>query len=230
MRILLKYPTRGRPLWFAKTLDLYLQRLSGKHDVRFLIAMDVDDPWMHQPLVTDYMNQVYPGRDDIEYFWGEHRGKVAAVNSGIQDRQWDIVLVISDDIEPVSQYDDIIATDFAREFPGGDGLLYYNDTRCGRTRITIPIMDRLFFERFGWTVHPDYFAWGDDYLTKLWKHTGCVKYIDSKVLVHHWKKYIPKNNKGKRKDATSVRAEHKKTRDYRVSAKLLADMESKIYD
>jgi hypothetical protein len=231
MNILIKYPTRGRPLWWAKTLDLYVRKLSNKHNVTFLVAMDNDDAFMPKELVTDYLMQVsetWPDCISVEWFWDNHEGKVAAVNSGIADRKFDIVFVVSDDIEPTEEgYDDIVAQDFKAKFPDGDGLIYYNDGRCGRSRIPIPIMGRKFFERFNWIVHPDHIAWGDDYLTKVWKGTGRTHYINKLLLVHKWKQYIVPNNKGRRIDATSLRARHKKTADARTTARLLAERQGK---
>jgi glycosyltransferase involved in cell wall biosynthesis len=231
MRILIKYPSRGRPTWFFKTLDLYWRMISGRHDVAFLVAMDEDDVTMNNDLVKDYLKQITPPpccSFSLEWFYAEHEGKVAAVNSGIAERDFDVVLVISDDIEPTEQaYDDIIASDITRKFPDLDGLIYYNEGRCGRWRIPIPIMGRKFFDRFGWIVHPDHIAWGDDFLTHLWKQTGKTKYINRLLFKHEWKKYIVPNKKGRRVDATSIRAKHKKTADKRTTKRLLAELEGK---
>ena len=47
MKLVIKFPTRSRPHKFKPLLDKYIDFLSGKHDVRFVITMDEDDETMN---------------------------------------------------------------------------------------------------------------------------------------------------------------------------------------
>lgn len=196
MKLLVKYPTRGRPVWFIKTLDKYIRMLSGRHEVEFMIAMDTDDVTMRNDVMADYLgyiSTVQPDYVTITWYWKEHKGKVDAVNSCISNREFDIVLVISDDIEPQeAEYDDILVKDMLSEFPDLDGIIYYNDSRNGvhrNKKITIPIIGKPVYTRLGFIVCPEFISWGDNYSTLLYKSVGRVQYFPRILLKHMWGRY-----------------------------------------
>jgi len=193
LKLLFKFPTRGRPLWFVKTLDLYMKMLSGKHYCEFMIAMDFDDETMCNDLMADYLCQIEPPRDSmttLSWYWKDHTGKVDAVNSCISFRDFDIVTVISDDIEPTEQgYDDIIATCMTETFPDLDGIIYFDDSRCGAKVVTIPVIGKPMYRRLGNIVDPAFMAWGDNFSTRKFNAMGKIKYFDRVLLKHQWRKY-----------------------------------------
>ena len=47
MNILCKIPTRSRPDKFFATLDSFVQKESGEHNIHYLISIDNDDESMH---------------------------------------------------------------------------------------------------------------------------------------------------------------------------------------
>lgn len=221
MDILVKYPTRGRPLWFFKTLDLHMRMLSGKHNVEFMVAMDVDDTLMNTDIVRDFLCQIEPPKDSptkLTWYYREHQGKVAAVNSCIASREFDIVVVISDDIEPQQMaYDDTICACMLEAWPDLDGIIYFHDGRAKPGRVTIPIIGRPMYIKLGNIVHPDFIAWGDNYMSKLWYHTGRLKFYEQVLLRHCWAKYI-------HMDPTAKKAAKSRLTDARTARRLIAEL------
>ncbi len=230
MKLLFKFPTRGRPVWFIKTLDMYMHMLSGKHEVEFMIAMDVDDDAMCTDLMNDYLCQIEPPEDSmttLTWYWKEHKGKVDAINSCIPSKEFDIVTVLSDDIEPQDEcFDDIIAASMKESFPDLDGVLYWNDGRCRERVVTIPHFGSTFYRKLGYIVHPDFIAWGDDLTTPMLKASGKLKYYPHILLKHCWKKYAPVVEpnatwiRERQMDDTYMRAHKHRLQDARTAVKL----------
>jgi len=192
-RLLFKYPSRGRPVWFIKTLDLYLRLLSGKHECEFLIAMDTDDETMCNDIMADYLDQIdFPpdSNTKLTWYWRDHQGKVDAVNSCISAHDFDVVTVISDDVEPQEKdYDDIIATAMKESFPDLNGIIYFDDGRTHERVVSIPVIGKPMFTSLGHISHPDFIAWGDKFVTDEFMATGKVKYFPRVLLKHIWRKY-----------------------------------------
>ena len=209
-------------MWFIKTLDLYMRMLSGKHEVEFLIAMDDDDRTMKNALIWDYLIQIEPPDDSmvrLSWYYKEHRGKVAAFNSCIAAHDWDILVPISDDVEPQEVgYDDIIARDMKAVFPDLDGVIYYSDGRCHKRVVSIPIFGRKFFGTRQYITHPNFVAWGDNYTSDTLKKTNKLKYCRQVLLKHCHTKYA-------RMDDTYTRAANHKIADARTAVIMKAQGE-----
>jgi len=54
-RLVIKFPTRGRPEKFKEVFSRYLSMLSGKHSVQFVITMDEDDETMNNPTMRQWL-------------------------------------------------------------------------------------------------------------------------------------------------------------------------------
>jgi hypothetical protein len=187
MRFLFKYPTRGRPEWFRETLSEYYSKMSGNHQFQFVIAMDNDDEKMNKPAMRDWLN----AQKNLSYFYSDHANKIQACNTGVPDDGWDILVLVSDDMTPIEQdYDNIIAQDMRREFPGLDGALHYNDGKTGKLLASLSIMGRKFFERYGFVYYPAYKGtWCDNDFMDAAKQWGKYWYCDRTIIRHDWQKH-----------------------------------------
>lgn len=196
MHILLKYPTRNRPLKFMKNLSNYIDKLSGKHTLTILVTMDLDDYSMNNNPMRYFLNGKIKDGVNVSFSYGESLGKISAINRGIPSTEWDILISTADDMEPVEQgWDDIIATDMAREFPDLNGSLNYNNdprleakgTEGFKTLITLPVIGRKLYERFGYVYHPDYKSeWCDNEQTEVFEKLGVLKHINRRPIIHKW--------------------------------------------
>jgi FkbM family methyltransferase len=188
MRFLFKYPTRSRPDWFKETLKAYQDKLSGKHEHRFIVAMDTDDPAMNNPEMKNFLHE----QNNLSYFYADHKTKIEACNRGIPDDGWDILVLVSDDMTPwVDGFDDIIAQDMQREFPGAlDGALHYPDGFAGNSLLTYSIMGHGLYERIEFIYWPAYKGtWCDNDFMELTKKWGKYKLIEKDIIRHQWKKH-----------------------------------------
>jgi GT2 family glycosyltransferase len=155
-RILVKFPTRSRPDRFLRTLEQWRGGLSGLHDVLFLVVADADDPTMNTPAMRAKLESM----GSVVFHVGRHRTKVEACNAEVGKHPFDILLLAADDMLPVAPgYDAIVARDMRERFPGLDGAIHYFDGCCQDPKLlTISVMGRSLYERFGYVYHPEYLS------------------------------------------------------------------------
>lgn len=185
-RLLLKYATRGRPEWFKSTLKKWYDKLSGQHDIHFIISVDDDDWSMQTP---DIQIAMALEGVKVDFFAGPPEGKIKAINRDMEHAgDYDILIVVSDDMIPVQNgYDAIIASDMERYFPNMDGALHYNDGKVGNILITLSIMGKAMYDHFGYIYHPDYKSmWCDNEFMDEVKLLDKYKYLDFVLIKHDW--------------------------------------------
>jgi len=186
MKILFKYPTRQRPEWFKKTLLTYYDKMSKGCNFTFLITCDTDDTSMNNMPMRDFMDKM----PNLVYNFGEHISKIDACNADISlVTDWDILVLVSDDMIPTDKnFDTIISTMMERHYPDTDGALHFNDGLFGKDRtITLSIMGRKLYKRFGYVYHPDYKSfYCDNEFTDVVYALGKCHYNSFVVIKHEW--------------------------------------------
>lgn len=186
MKILFKYATRGRPEWFKETLEKYYSKLSGNHKYLFIISMDHDDTTMNNPEMQTYLKS----KEDLVYYYGKNGTKIEAINADMEGWDFDILVVVSDDMTPViSGFDAIICKDMLRWFPDMDGALHYNDGQTASALISLSIMTKKMYDRFGYIYYPEYDSlWCDnEFMEVVYGLKKCV-YLDKIIIRHDWLK------------------------------------------
>ena len=129
MNILIKFPSRGRPDKFRQALDQYLNLQSKKHNLSFICSFDIDDTYMNNEAMKEYLNQYL----NIQYFYGNSSNKIEAINANMDAADtFDILILAADDLFPIiDNYDDIIITDMMKAYPDMDGMLHYMNPSWG---------------------------------------------------------------------------------------------------
>ncbi len=156
-KLLVKFPSRNRPEKFRDILDNYTSRTSGKHEVRFVISMDLDDETMNNDNIKSYLESLRDKGIDLVYHYGKSKTKVEACNADLEGEKADVILLISDDmVLQQDNYDDIIMSDFAEHLPNYDGGIKYFDGLRNDALMTLPIIGWNFYEKFGYIYNPEY--------------------------------------------------------------------------
>ena len=181
-RILWKFPIRWRRDKFFDTLDKYYSLFSTSKNNHFLVTIDDDDVELN----TAEVKKRLKGYTNLICQVSNCTNKIQAVNRGVESQQWDIVVVVSDDMIPqVNGLDQIIRSDMARYFPNLDGALWYNDGFQGDAINTIQIMGRRWFDRWGYIYHEDYVSQRCDVeYQKVAKRFDRIKYINNVIIRH----------------------------------------------
>jgi hypothetical protein len=199
MKILYKYPTRERPLLFSKTLLSWYESMV-LNNFEFLISCDTSDPTMNCETMQSFMRQ-FPR---LEWRYDDNKSKIEACNRGVTEKQFDVVVLVSDDMVPeVKGFDRLIVEEMTKHFPDTDGALWLFDGFNPDIN-TLSVLGRKYYDRFGYIYHPSYTTqWCDQEHTDIAKSLGKLKKIDD-VLVRH----IHPEVVVKQKDAAHALAKH----------------------
>jgi len=186
MKLLIKFPSRGRPGKFMRVFNMYRNMLSEKRDVSFLLSFDEDDATMNNFGMKNWMKTLGP---NTHIYFGNSKTKIEACNVDLDKApDFDIVLLASDDMIPVEEgYDDIICSDMEKYFPDTDGVLWYNDGLAGRKLNTLSIMGRKYYNRFGYIYNPEYESvFCDNEFMEVSILLDRCRYTDRTIIKHEW--------------------------------------------
>ncbi len=166
--ILVKFPTRGRPDAFFRTLDSFIAKQSGKHDIHYLVSLDDDDDTVDASFIDGLKAHGIGNHSQklgycVNWIIGIRAGKIGSCNRDMQfaPPDWDIVMQIADDfICHGEDWDDVIVEEL-EAFEDKDGALWvfdgYQQEMC-----TLSIMTRKYYERFEYIYYPEYITFYPD--------------------------------------------------------------------
>ena len=184
MKLLIKFPTRGRKEMFFSTLNKYHEYCNNIDDTFFLISIDSDDNEMNTDEVISLLNDY----KNTKVVVGNSLSKIDAVNRDLNELEyeWDIVLLASDDMIPqIKGYDDIIRDNMLFNYPDTDGILWFNDGFQGDRLNTLCILGREYYKRFNYIYHPDYKScWSDNEFMVVGNLLNKQVYIDTVIIKH----------------------------------------------
>lgn len=92
-------PSRGRPQQLIKNLNCLYKQLSHEIPYKILINADADDESMNNQV----MRRRLEGYPDLELHIDDNQTKIAAFNAHIDAQDFDILIVMHDDMEAVLQ-------------------------------------------------------------------------------------------------------------------------------
>jgi hypothetical protein len=185
MMLTVKYPTRSRPEIAMRTLSMYLADPLAK----VIVGIDRDDESMCNKDMLAWLMQ----QPRTQVHVGDSTSKVQAVNAGLDEIEWDGVLVVaSDDMIPQrADYARRILELYDEFFPEGDGVLHLDDGRVGSRLNTICICDSVYYKRFGYLYRPPdkggYSSlWCDNEWQEVSERLGKSIYVNECLLRHDW--------------------------------------------
>jgi hypothetical protein len=201
-RLLIKFPTRSRPALFFDMLKKY-RDYSVNPLTTFLVAIDADDAMMNNP---ECIEKILDGKNIILTI-GHSKNKMDAINRDVNAHigGYDVLLLASDDMEPVMKgYDQIILDDMKEHFPKGDGCLWYDDSDQKRVCL-LAVMGVQYYKKFNYIYHPAYQSmWGDNEWTEVAKNKNKLKYIHKRIIFHQRDGYgakVPMDDLYRKNDA-----------------------------
>lgn len=148
MKISIIHASYGRSVMQAITAWNWIDRTSGLHDIEYLLSIDKADK------DTGYPDSMSFDKDYVEckVVKNDTNTSVAAINKAASVSTGDIIIVISDDFDCPASWDELIVeaskgrTDWCMKTQDGTQPWI----------ITLPIMDRTYYNRFGYIYHPSY--------------------------------------------------------------------------
>lgn len=208
MRVLIKFPTRGRPQQFLTTLRGWLENAADLSRIAILVSYDADDTSM-TPEVIAQAEGMHPALVAVS---GHSASKIAACNRDLPEYggAWDIVLLVSDDMWCVRQgWDTMIREKMALHFPDMDGALWFFDG-AQRKINTLECVGRKRYEQFGYLYHGSYRSfYSDNESTAVGLRDGKLVFVEQSIAHHQHPSWLG----GMQRDATYQRNNRHWTHD-----------------
>lgn len=181
LKLLIKFPTRSRPDKFFKVLDLYYH-LIATNNYEFIISCDEDDITMNNDIVKQQLSTYH----NLTVCYSNNKSKIQAVNNDLQGKEFDILLLASDDMIPeVYGYDIIIKQLMYQQYKNLDGVLWFDDGFQGSNLNTLVVIGKKYYDRFNYIYSPDYKSlYCDLEFTQVSKILDKCTYIDKCIIRH----------------------------------------------
>lgn len=178
-RILFKYPSRGRPERFFRSLDTIYNNLYDLENFHVSCTLDEDDLSMNNESVISKIN----GYKNISISWGLSESKVHAINRDLPD-YGDIIVVMSDDMWfTFYGFDQIIRESFSDSL---DWLVHLPDNDAKDVLAVMYIAGRPFYERRGYIYYPGYKSLHcDNEIQAIARKLGRYKYVNCPGIIFH---------------------------------------------
>lgn len=179
-RILFKYPSRGRPDRFFKSLDTIYNNLYDLVNFQVSCTLDTDDLAMFNQSVIE---KIYSYKN-ISISWGLSDSKVHAINRDMPENGWDIVVVMSDDMAfTFYGFDQIIREAFSDSL---DWLVHIPDNDAKDILAVMYIAGRPFYNRRGYVYYPGYKSLHcDNEIQAIARKEGRYKFVNCPGVIWH---------------------------------------------
>lgn len=182
MKILYKFASRSRPDRLFKCLD-NMHAMMRHDNFEIQLTADWNDEVMFNRAVADKATS-YPNTHIV---YSRSFDKVSAINRDMcLYVDWDILINMSDDMEFIQHGFDLTILDDYSKLPNGDVLMHYPDQAAGAALITMAIMDRKYYDRFGYIYNPEYKSlFCDNEQQEVAKILGRYKFFKTRLFNHN---------------------------------------------
>jgi len=136
MKITIIHPSRARAEIANKVRNTWLNKADGV--IEYIFSLDNDD----------VQGILYEGN----CIYNDNRSAIDAVNKGAEVASGDLFVVVSDDFDCPDYWDNLLLWGLQ----GKSDYCVKTQDGLQPTLITLPIMDRVYYDRFGYIYHPDY--------------------------------------------------------------------------
>lgn len=146
-KISIIHPSRQRAPYCAKTAKAWLSSAKNPENIEYIVSLDHDD------IITAYEAHLGGLKYDIGITVNGNTNAVQAVNIAAKACTGDLLIVVSDDFNlPPYHWDEYLLT----QLSGKSDYIVKTDDGSQPWIITLPIMDRFYYERFGYVYNPSY--------------------------------------------------------------------------
>lgn len=154
MKFSIIHASYGRPILAHETAMKWMQSKSMETDSEYLLSIEHNDPQLPTYMLWEAapMWQTAMSGETIKDIINKTGTSVAAINNAAKQATGDIIIVISDDFEPIPNWD----LEISKAVEGKTDWILKTQDGTQPWIITLPIMDRSYYERFGYIYNPAY--------------------------------------------------------------------------
>lgn len=133
-----------------QTADKWLS--NAKTKIEYFFSVDKDDDWNTYMSLYHTLCEKYDDIHKIGFHVGTNKSSVEAINKVSEIVEGDLFIVVSDDFDCFPGWDEWLISKLENQ---RDFVVKTTDT-LQEWLITLPIMDRTYYNRFGYIYYPGY--------------------------------------------------------------------------
>lgn len=173
------HPSRSRPDLAKSTAKKWIDRAGIR--VEYILSVDVDDPYVY-----DYSG-MFTDNIDVSVIVNLNKSAIQAINVAAKKANGDLLVVVSDDFDCPENWAikliEGLSLSLADDWTDDDFIVKTKDG-MQPTIITLPILSRKYYERFGYVYFEGYnHLFCDTEMTAVAHMTG--KVINSDLMFRH---------------------------------------------
>lgn len=151
MKISIIHPSKGRPEIALKTAKNWF--LKADLPFEYILSLDSDGLKGYE-IFKDFLIENKRGICINKGYivFRDNKSAIEAINYASINSKGDIIIVISDDFDCPEHWDTLLL----KALEGKKDFIVKTQDGLQKTLITLPIMDRTYYDRFGYIYHPDY--------------------------------------------------------------------------
>ena len=160
MKISLIHPSRGRAKIAKSVYDNWMAKADKPDEIQYVLSLDatdseagrymgvfgLDDHWTGNPAI----NTIY--KDNLWATVQHNKSAIEAINVAVQFATGDLFIIVSDDFDCPKNWD----TELLKYLKGKSDFVVKTYDGLQPWIMTLPIMDRVYYNRFGYIYHPSY--------------------------------------------------------------------------
>lgn len=185
LKILFKFPCRGRKEVFFESLDSLNNNIRDRENYHISLTLDTDDSVLNTPEVVDKI-KTYPNTS-IE--WGYSTSKVDAINRSMPNYEFNLIICWSNDMFATFYGFDDIMREYILQSCGNSGmdaLIHFPEPDTKHILNVLYIATKKYYDRFGYIYHHSYLSlFCDNETLEVAKLLGKYHYIDIPNLYVH---------------------------------------------
>jgi len=141
------HPSRGRCAMATQTAQKWMQNTKHTNQIEYWFACDSDDTQFDM-----YQNSIQTM--GLRANFSRNKSAIDAINRVAPLTKGNLIVVVSDDFDTFYGWDDFLLNSLSGK---KDYLVKTSDGYMNNNwLITLPIMDRFYYNRFGYIYHPEY--------------------------------------------------------------------------
>lgn len=174
------HPTRNRKKQALKTMSKWLFNADKPHKIEYIFSVDNNDVEYWASKVRIMPKTFSTLSMDCLVIKNYNQNAIQAINYAAKFALGDLFIIVSDDTDCPEHWDTLLL----QAFEGKSDFCVKTDDGLQPTLITMPIMDRVYYERYGYVYFEGYrHLFADQELTSVALMTG--KYIKLDLKFPH---------------------------------------------
>lgn len=181
------HPSFGRPELARKCYDEWMGKATGTTDIEYILCLSTKDN-------TEAYIDAFKGAK-VQFIFLPDNGLVKQVNEAALHSKGGLLISVSDDFGCPDNWD----LELCHALSGQQDYIVKTKDGLQPFIITLPIMDRVYYERFWYVYHPSYnHMYGDTELADVGQLLGKTVTLDLHFPHRHY------STKAMKRDATNI--------------------------